>query len=169
MRHSPGSELQGYEDRVSITYLTDLPAGGLINKTKGLPERSIVLYVWQQAQDERGAVLESRDILTSIARTTPVPIYGLSGWQVGLGIVGGQVLTLEAKGNRAAEIALQVANGARPQDIPVETAPTVPMFDWRELRRWGISDESLPPGSIVRFRVTSFWDEYKWLQYALIS
>ena len=36
------------------------------------------------------------------------------------------------------------------------------MFDARELERWGISESSLPPGSDVRFRTPSFWDEYKW-------
>ena len=162
-------ELQGYESKLSITYLTDLPPNELVNKIASLPERSIVLYVWQQAYDDQGKLLESADILPLIARTTSAPIYGMSGWQVGQGIVGGYVLTLEAKGNRAAEIALRIASGARPLDIPVEIAPTVPMFDWRQLRRWRISEESLPPGSIVQFRVNSLWEDYKWPAIALIS
>src|SRR5262249_5871581 len=37
----------------------------------------------------------------------------------------------------------------------------LPMFDWRELQRWGISEQKLPPGSIVRFRVPSFWELYR--------
>src|SRR5262249_6858508 len=51
--------------------------------------------------------------------------------------------------------------GARAQDIPVESAPTVPMFDWRQLQRWGISENRLPRDSIVRFRVSTFWGQYK--------
>src|SRR5947207_11301886 len=36
------------------------------------------------------------------------------------------------------------------------------MFDWRELKRWGIDEDLLPPGSIVRFRELTFWQQYKW-------
>jgi len=36
----------------------------------------------------------------------------------------------------------------------------VPMFDWRELRRWNISPQRLPPGSIVRFKETTYWEQY---------
>jgi len=50
---------------------------------------------------------------------------------------------------KLAELALRVANGTRPQDITVENAPDVPMFDWRQLRRWGISEDRLPPGSVI--------------------
>jgi two-component system sensor kinase FixL len=38
----------------------------------------------------------------------------------------------------------------------------VPMFDSRALQRWGISESRLPPGSIVRFRVPSIWQSYRW-------
>jgi PAS domain S-box-containing protein len=37
-----------------------------------------------------------------------------------------------------------------------------PMFDWRQLKRWGIGEEHLPPGSIVRFKEPTLWEQYKW-------
>jgi PAS domain S-box-containing protein len=162
-------ELQDYQSKISINYLTDLPPSELKSKMQSLPEHSIVLYVWQQALDEQGRLLESRDVLDSFARTTPVPIYGLSGWQIGRGIVGGSVLTVEAKGMRAAEIALRITKGERAQDIPVQSGPVAPVFDWRELKRWGISERRLPPGSLVEFRAPSFWGDYKWYALGLIS
>jgi signal transduction histidine kinase len=36
------------------------------------------------------------------------------------------------------------------------------MFDWRELQRWGISENRLPPGSRVYFRTPSLWSQYRW-------
>jgi hypothetical protein len=150
-------ELQDFENRLRVTYLTDLAPDELIAKTKGLPARSIVLYVWQQSQNEQGKVLESADVLALIAKSAPVPIYSMSGNNVGRGIVGGYVFTTEVNATRIAEIALRIANGARAQDIPVENAPTIPMFDWRELQRWKISDDRLPPGAIVNFKELTFW------------
>ena len=37
-----------------------------------------------------------------------------------------------------------------------------PAYDWRELRRWGISETRLPPGSIVQFQQPTFWEQYRW-------
>ena len=41
--------------------------------------------------------------------------------------------------------------------------------DWRELQRWGVSEKSLPPGSVVRFRQPSFWEVYKWYAIGLVA
>jgi signal transduction histidine kinase len=35
-------------------------------------------------------------------------------------------------------------------------------YDWRELRRWGISERNLPAGSTVLFRQQTLWGLYKW-------
>jgi len=36
------------------------------------------------------------------------------------------------------------------------------MFDWRALKRWGMNEKDLPPGSIVLNRVPTLWESYKW-------
>ena len=36
------------------------------------------------------------------------------------------------------------------------------MFNWHQLKRWGIDESRLPPGSEVRFRPRSLWDQYRW-------
>lgn len=155
-------ELQGYDSKVAINYLTDLPLNELISTTSTLPPRSIVLYVWQQALDTQGQLLESYETLTRFAPTSSAPIYGMASPNVGHGIVGGYVASSEANGTRLAEMVRQVLDGKPARDIPVEAAPAVPMFDWRELRRWGISEQSLPYGSIVHFKEFSYWQLYKW-------
>jgi PAS domain S-box-containing protein len=154
-------ELRGYENRVAITYITDRSPDELRVTMSNLPKRSLVLYIWQQSQDKQGKPIESGDIVASFAPATPVPIYGMANPAVGRGIVGGYINTASASGSRAAEITLRIANGVRIQDIPVETAPSFPIFDWRELRRWGIDERELPPGSIVRFRTLSLWEQYR--------
>jgi len=155
-------ELQGFKSGVSITYLTDFPVDRLIFKMKSLPERSLVLYIWQQSQNEEGNVLESPDVLASIAPSTTAPIYGVASWQIGRGIVGGYLRTFEADATRAGEIALRIANGARARDIPVESAKRIPIFDWGELERWGISEDLLPADSVVLNRRPTVWGSFKW-------
>jgi PAS domain S-box-containing protein len=155
-------QLQGFDSRVSITYLTDLSPRELVDRTKALPDHSLIIYAWQQAYDEQGKLLETADILPLIVRSAKVPIYGLASWQVGKGIVGGYVRNNNSTGTRLAEMALQIANGTAPEDIPVETTAVIPMFDERQLKRWGISDQKLPTGNIVQFKEPTFWEEDKW-------
>jgi signal transduction histidine kinase len=56
---------------------------------------------------------------------------------------------------------LKILDGTRPQDIPIEDAKLVPMFDWRQLRRWRIPESALPAGSDVRFREISAWERHR--------
>jgi ABC-type uncharacterized transport system substrate-binding protein len=154
-------ELQGYESRVQISYLTDWSPNELMAKMKTLPDRSLVLYIWQQTHGEQGRILETQEILALISQSATVPIYGMANVHIGAGAVGGYINTAESTGTRAAEIVIQIANGARPQDIPVASAPIVPIFDWRELRRWGISENELPAGSVVRFKPETLWSQHK--------
>src|SRR5262249_50449505 len=105
--------LRDYKGAAEIIYLTGLTPEQLRFWVKRLPKESVILYVWQQAVEGNGKVLETSDILTLIAREANVPIYGMSHVHVGNGIVGGYVWTRETRAAKLAEIALRVANGAR--------------------------------------------------------
>jgi signal transduction histidine kinase len=156
------NELEGYETRVKITYLTDLPLNELIAKTRVLPERSVVLYLWQQSINEQGQLLETWQTLERFAPSASAPIYGMGGVNVGFGMVGGYVSSSDTNGSRIGEITLRILRGERAQDIPIESAPAEYMFDWRELKRWNIGESQLPPGSVIRFRQYTFWEQNKW-------
>jgi signal transduction histidine kinase len=42
------------------------------------------------------------------------------------------------------------------------------MYDWRELQKWGIDIDQLPPGSDVHHRPLTLWDEYAgWVVFAV--
>ena len=69
---------------------------------------------------------------------------------------------------KAAEVAIRILDGEKVGDIkPSFVELAAPMFDWRQMQRWGISESSLPPGSTVYFREPTVWERY-WWQIALI-
>jgi len=107
-------------------------------------------------------VLETYEVLHLISAGSSAPIYSMGTGSLGNGIVGGYLQGPEMNGASAAALATRVLNGERAQDIPVQAAERVPMFDWRQLRRWGIGERRLPAGSVVRFKELTFWDLYKW-------
>jgi signal transduction histidine kinase len=155
-------ELAGYESKLDIQYLTDLPINELVEKAKNFPSRSIVLYAWQRSDTAGEKVLQTYDVLALIAKSCSAPIYGMGSRNVGHGIVGGYVQDSERNGLEIAECVRRILNGTRAQDIPVDSAASVLMFDWRELQRWRIDERSLPNGSIIKFKELTLWQQYKW-------
>jgi formate hydrogenlyase transcriptional activator len=57
---------------------------------------------------------------------------------------------------------LVITTGARELPGNVIIDHSIHMFDWRQLRRWGISEKRLQPGSVIQFKESSVWEEYKW-------
>lgn len=155
-------ELAGYDKRFRITYLTDLPMNELLNRVKELPQRSIILYVWQRSAIDSEKTLQTFQVLEKIRQNSSVPIYGMGSRNVGYGLVGGYVQDSERNGLEAAEIVRRIFNGTRVRNIPVDSASSVPTFDWRELKRFGISEGNLPKGSVVLFKEFTVWEQYRW-------
>ena len=44
---------------------------------------------------------------------------------------------------------------------PVESIDSQFVADWRQLRRWGLSEERLPPGTELVFREPTLWQRYR--------
>ena len=78
------------------------------------------------------------------------------------GIVGGSLLDRKAMMEAVADLALRVLHGEQADSIPMSSPDlNVSQVDWRQLRRWGISEARVPAGTLVRFREPSAWDRYR--------
>src|SRR5262249_57889871 len=71
-------------------------------------------------------------------------------------------------GQATARIALRILDGEAASKIPVVRGDfTRPVFDWRQLQRFGISESRLPAGGEVRFREFRLWEQYRWQMAAI--
>ncbi|HZF38820.1 MAG TPA: ABC transporter substrate binding protein, partial [Blastocatellia bacterium] len=162
-------ELKEFEDRgVKLSSLSGLSLDPLIAKVKSAPEHSIILYV-RYSQEELGRTLNALNSLTLITGAARVPVYTAYESILGRGSIGGQTAPLVDCGRVMGETAMRIVNGARPQDIPTVMVPTIPIIDWRQFRRWGISEDRLPKESVFRFKEPTFWEQYQWWIISSIS
>ncbi len=161
-------DFRAYESSLEFIYLIGLSVPEMRKALAGLPPHTIGFFV-TSVRDNAGNTYESSEFLEQVSPVSTAPIYGTTEAQLGQGIVGGRILTFEGLGIGAGQMGLRVLAGEKPEAIAPHGIPSVAMFDWRELQRWGISESRLPPGSNVRFRVPSFWDENKWYAIAVIS
>ena len=153
------AELREFSERMQVTYLNLETLVQLRNAVKAVPAGSLILYIWHIEDD--GLARDPRDVARLVSEAATVPVYGAIDLNVGTGIVGGVVRGTRETGTRMGQMAVQILEGARPRDIPVEDAPLVPMFDGRQLRRWSIDRSRLPPGSIVQFSTPTIWEAYR--------
>jgi signal transduction histidine kinase len=154
------SELGGFSRRVSLTFVNEETVPRLLATVKAIPRASLILFIWH-AEEVPGQVVYSDTIARLVAEVATVPVYGTSDFYIGLGVVGGVVRETRETGARVGEMARQILMGTRPQDIPVETARVMPIVDWRQVQRWGISEARIPAGTRILFREPGVWERYK--------
>jgi len=104
-----------------------------------------------------------REVMEQLAEASSAPVYGVSETFVGMGIVGGYVVDWQKVGELAANAAVQLVQGKAPSEVvPQSEGASSYIFDWRQLKRWGFAESNLPPGSIVRYKTPSAWEQYRW-------
>jgi PAS domain S-box-containing protein len=127
-----------------------------------LPPKTVLLFS-RMYRDGAGQPFIPALAAQELAGLANVPLYVLHDAQVGGGAVGGFVVDVGLLGKQAGELASRILSGAAPASLPFEIRTGgVAMFDWRALKRWGISESRLPPDSVVRFREPTIWEQYRW-------
>jgi transcriptional regulator with GAF, ATPase, and Fis domain/ABC-type uncharacterized transport system substrate-binding protein len=160
--------LEPYTNQFDLIYLTRLPLDRIAEKVQNLPEHTVVLF-YLLTRDGAGKGFPPWEAASIVADAANAPVYGCLETYLGHGIVGGRLSSIEMSGVKAGEIGLRILRGAKPSDItPSGQGTILNLFDGRALKRWGISEDQLPPDSIVRFRTPSFWDLYRWYIMAAI-
>ena len=158
-----------FKDRIRFTWFNDLTFDQMLKQVAVLPPRSFIL-VGLLLRDVSGVTLNEDDALQRLHAVASTPINGLYQHQLGLGIVGGRLYQAEAQGVESARIAIRILRGEPVANFPpLIVPPQGPRYDWRELQRWNIGEDRLPPGSVIAFRQLTVWERYRlWIVGALL-
>ena len=155
-------EFQSFSNHVQFTWFNELSFAEMLRRAATLPPHSAVLY-GMLLVDAAGVPHEQMETLDRLHAVASAPLFGLLEEQLGHGIVGGELFSGAAVGRETGHVAARVLHGEAPGDIPtVVVHPGPPVYDWRELQRWHIGENRLPPGSVIRFRRPSLWRQYRW-------
>lgn len=154
-------ELAPFASRVRFEWLTDLSLPQMLERVARLPPHSAVLY-GLLIVDAAGVPHERQDGLASLHAVANAPIFGIYENELGKGVVGGPYSSQRLRGEHIANATLRALgaySGSQPRLDVVGFEP--PVYDWRELERWNIDRRRLPPGSEVRFKPPSIWEEHR--------
>jgi signal transduction histidine kinase len=155
------AQFRRFEPRLNFTYLSGMPTSDLRSRLRQLPAHSMVYYLLVY-QDGAGESFHPLEYVDDVTRMASAPTYSWVDSTMERGIVGGRLLSQEAELKAAADLVLRVLGGEAADRIPRSTPDLhVNQVDWRQLRRWGISEARIPAGTVVRFREPDGWDRYK--------
>jgi PAS domain S-box-containing protein len=159
-------DFKKWESRLEFRYLSGMPFEDMLTALSSAPRDTIILLL-THSKDTAGRSYTSPNLSQQLNQVSTAPIFGLLDAALGYGIVGGSLINFERIGEKAGELTLNILKGARTAENTPEflDVPPVPMFDWRQLKRWNLSEDDLPTGSIVINREFSLWN----LKYYIIA
>jgi signal transduction histidine kinase len=161
-------QLAPFANRVVLKWYDELPFADILKDAAKLPPRSAILWHLMNV-DAAGVSHEENESLNALASVASAPIFSYDGSFFEGALVGGPMFSVIESSAVTANVANRILSGERAGDIktqPIEFA--APRFDWRQMQRWGISEGSLPPDSIIDFRSPSLWQVYR-AQIALVA
>jgi len=162
-------ELERFAGRVDIEWLEGQSFEAMRERVARLPSGSVV-FLGLIILDDVGIPIGREEALERLRAVSKVPVFGYFESYVGKGAVGGRLYADLTLGAEAARVAIQVLKGKAPGTLaPVVVHQTQPIYDWRELQRFGIREDRLPPGSEVRYRQQTVWETYRWHIAAAIT
>src|SRR6266404_331268 len=157
--------LRRYETRFDVTYLTDLDMPTLLERLMRLPENSIILQAGISEDAAGTRYIEATQSNPMVAQAANAPVFpagDMADVDVGQGEIGGYVTSFTKEGEIAAEDAERILNGDKAKDIPIVRGASAYIFDLRALKRWGLKEADVPPGSTVLNRQPTLWESFRW-------
>ena len=158
-----------WRGKVEIEYTSDRTYEEMLQLVATLPRRSIVIYC-NVFSDVTGRTFTPLEVGKMVAKAANAPVFCIWDTIMGWGTIGGSLLSFEAEGAYAAKTALDILDKKIVLTKPETTLPSSKtyMFDWRQLRRWRLSEAALPKGSIVINREITLWDFRYYITVAVV-
>ncbi|MDB5875833.1 MAG: two-component sensor histidine kinase, partial [Ramlibacter sp.] len=155
-------EAKPFENRLAFVWYADLPFEEILKQATALPPHT-VLFWGLMSVDAAGVTHEGDLALRRLHAVANAPIFSFQEAFFNGDTVGGPMHSIAESGRQTANATIRILGGETPANIkapPIEFAS--PKYDWREMQRWDISENNLPPGSKVLFREPNIWNRYGW-------
>ncbi len=162
-------QLVPFAGRVKLNYAENLSLKELGKKIASLPNNSIVL-LGVYFSDRNGLYVTYERIGALLAKASKVPVYCLLEFNIGTGVVGGNVISGHYQGKTMARLGKRILQGEKASQIPVvHKGANRNIFNFQQLQRFAIDQNKLPAGSIIINRPDSAYHKYREIIWVTIG
>jgi signal transduction histidine kinase len=151
-----------FDKRRKYHFITGISMDEALGMVRKLPDSSIIVIPGFNV-DSKGVPYYNTESIRLISQAANAPVFAYSDIGFGDGAVGGYILSFNKIGLLAGETAVKILRGADPADIIIKENDIYEyLFDWRELKRWGlVGSKLIPDGSIIKFAEVNFFEKYR--------
>ncbi len=150
-----------FRNRVELEFIEGLPIDAVVKRLSELGPDAVV-FTPAFFRDGEGRAFVPRETVVIMAGASGAPVYGPASTFIGTGVVGGRMPTYFAIALQAAQAVNELLGGATPASLRLpEYMPAEVNLDWRQVRRWGIDDKTIPRDAVVHFKEPTFWEAYR--------
>jgi len=150
---------QRYTNKAEFVFLNKLTYEEMMEKIGNINDDSVILYLsWMN--DVTGKNFIPAKVIQTICHDAKIPVYATEAQFIGAGVVGGYVRQWDIIGEKVADAGLAILHGEQPPDL-TNLPNKEYIFDWRQLERWGIKENTLPSDSKIEYKQYSLWEQHK--------
>ena len=153
----------------TLEFWRGVPMEDLVHRLRDLNRDTLVIRVGIGTTRD-GSVIENVEAARLVAAASPVPVY--TGWEMEVvgGVVGGRVISGDAQGGAAANVALRILGGEPPESIPVVVDDANRfVFDASALLHFGVGLDRVPPGSVLINRTETLYERHRDFVWATVA
>ena len=141
--------------------LADLTMDELAQQLAKLDRNCVVLLLHHYV-DRNGISYSVQQSTPLLTKSSAVPVFVLTDSRMGLGALGGVVVSGYHYGEASAKMVENILKGVDIRSIPVLLkSPNKELFDYSVMQRFKIAERDLPQGSIVINKPVSVLDQYR--------
>ncbi len=154
-------QLEPFSSKLNLRYAENLSLAELEGQLSKLGPGSIVLF-GVYFSDRDGHYVTYERIGEVLSQSSKVPVYCLLEFNVGEGVIGGSVISGTSQGQRMTAMGKRILQGMSAAQVPVvRTGTTQNIFDFGQLKRFGIHEDKLPTDHLIINQPFSFYREYR--------
>ena len=161
-REQFGLAAESFDSQIRFIWSDGMTYAEMLQRASTLPPRSAVYFLSVDI-DAQGTAYPTENVLKDLRARASAPIFASQSAELGFGIIGGHLMSIDDASKSVADAALQILAGTPPSIVkaPIQR-PGGPVYDWRELQRWGVDEDRLPAGNTVLYRQPGVWERFRW-------
>ncbi len=153
------SEFAAWQGKIEFEYTSQRPVEELMKDVVRQPPDTLIIFA-NLASDITGQSFVPRDLVKILAGISNAPVLSMVSTQIDTGVIGGSMVDVEQIGVMIANSMVALESG-RPLAIEPTSSFIRPMFNWTQIKRWGVNPDHLPAESIFINRPLTLWGQYK--------
>lgn len=163
------NKIISYQPNLNIISCNTMTYEEILNTVADLDKDSIVLLTTYYS-DVNNTLFEMDFVNRKVSEYSSVPVYQLYDFGLNNGVIGGSLLSGKKQGEAAASLAVQILDGAAPEDFSIVTSvANRTMFDYKQLKRFDIPLSSIPEDAEFINKPFSFYETYKTIVLSVIA